>query len=110
MVGCIVNTTKRCMQCIHDEDIFKARVNIKFSMNMGTVHVCPYIGEVTGELRGNWVDSHQVDAWIQILLTAAWKLPQEKPDAPKLTKELKVHLKGDDNRGKGVGGKRMSPN
>ena len=44
VVGYIVNTTKRCVH-----------INIKFGRNMGTVH--PYVGEVTGELRGNWVDS-----------------------------------------------------
>ena len=61
VVGYIVNTTKRCVQFIHNEDIFKVGVNIKFSGNMGTVHVCPYVGEVTRELRGNWVNSRQVD-------------------------------------------------
>ena len=39
-VGFIVNTTKRCVQIIPDEDIFKGRVDIKFGRNMETVHVC----------------------------------------------------------------------
>ncbi len=51
-VGNVVNTTKRCVQIVQDEDVFKARANIKIGRNMGTVHVCPYIGEVTGDLRG----------------------------------------------------------
>jgi hypothetical protein len=48
--------------------MFKAGAKIKFGRNMGTVHVCPYIGEVTGELWGNWVDARQVAAGIQILM------------------------------------------
>jgi hypothetical protein len=50
-VGYVVNTIKRCMQIVQDEDLFKAGANIKFGRNMGTVHVCPYVGKVTGELR-----------------------------------------------------------
>jgi hypothetical protein len=46
------NTTKRCMQIVQDEDVFKAGADIKFGRNMGTVRVHPYIREVTGELRG----------------------------------------------------------
>ncbi len=68
MVGCIVKTTKRCMQIIHDEDVFKVGAGIKFGRNMGTVHVHPYVMEVTGELRDNWMDAHQVAAGIQILM------------------------------------------
>ena len=64
-VGYIVNTTKRCVRFIHDEDIFKAGVNIKFGGSMGTVHVRPFVGEVTRELRGNWVDSHQIDVFLE---------------------------------------------
>jgi hypothetical protein len=67
-VGYVVNSTKRCVQIIHDGDVFKARANVKFVRNMGSVHVCPYTGEVTGELRGNWVDERQVAAGIQILM------------------------------------------
>jgi hypothetical protein len=67
-VGYVVNTTKRCMQIIPDEDVFKAGANIKFCRNMGNVHVCPYVGEVTGELRGNWVNARQVATGIQILM------------------------------------------
>ncbi len=65
-VGYVVNTTKRCMQIIHDEDVFKVGADIQFGRNMGTVHVHPYVGEVTGELRGNWVDAHWVAAGIRI--------------------------------------------
>ncbi len=67
-VSYIVNTTKRCVQIIHNGDMFKARADIKFGRNMGTVHVRPYVGEVTGELRGNWVDARRVAAGIQILM------------------------------------------
>jgi hypothetical protein len=41
---------------------------IKFGRNMGAVHVAPYVREVTGELRGEWVDEHWVAAGIQILM------------------------------------------
>jgi hypothetical protein len=67
-VGYVVNTTKRCVQIVQDEDMFKARANFKFGRNMGTVHVHPYIGEDTGELRGKWVDACQVAAGVQILM------------------------------------------
>ncbi len=67
-VGYVVNTTKRCVQIVQDEGMFKAGADIKFGRNMGTVHVCPYIGEVTGELRGKWVDAPWVDAVIQSLM------------------------------------------
>jgi hypothetical protein len=56
------------MQIIQGEDMFKAGADINFDRNMGTVHVCPYVGEVTGELRGNWVDARTVAAGIQILM------------------------------------------
>jgi hypothetical protein len=56
------------MQIVHDEDVFKAGADIEFGRNMGTVNVCPYVGEVTGELRGNWVDARWVAAGIQILM------------------------------------------
>jgi hypothetical protein len=36
------------VQIVQDEDVFKAGAN---------VHVCPYVGKVTGELRGKWVDA-----------------------------------------------------
>jgi hypothetical protein len=66
LVGYVVNTTKRCMQIVQDEDVFKAEVNIKIGWSMGTVHVCPYVGEVTGDLRGvTWVDAPWVAAIIQ---------------------------------------------
>jgi hypothetical protein len=68
-VGYAVNTTKRCMQIVLDEDVFKAGADIKSGRNMGTVHVCPYVKEVTGELRGNWVDACWVAAGIQILMS-----------------------------------------
>jgi hypothetical protein len=67
-VGYVVNTTKRCMQIIHDEEVFKVRADIKFSRNMGTVHARPYVKEVTGELRGKWVDARWVTAGFQILM------------------------------------------
>jgi hypothetical protein len=63
-VGYVVNTTKRCVQIVQDEDVFKAGANIKFGRNMGTVHVCPYVGEITGELRGKLVAAHWVAAVI----------------------------------------------
>jgi hypothetical protein len=56
-VGYVLNTTKRCTQIIHDENVFKAGADVKFGRNMGTLHVCPYAKEVTGELRGDWVDA-----------------------------------------------------
>ncbi len=65
-VGYIVNTTKRCVYIVQDEDVLKAGANIKFGSNIGTVHVRPYIGEITGELRGKWVDACWVPAGIQI--------------------------------------------
>jgi hypothetical protein len=65
-VSYVVNTTKRCMGI--NEDVFKAGADIEFGRNMGTQHVCPYVGEVAGELRGKWVDAHQVAAGIQILM------------------------------------------
>jgi hypothetical protein len=68
MVGYVVNTTKRCVQIVHDEYVFKRGADIKFGRNMGTVHVCPYVGEVTGELRGKWVDARQVAAIIKRLM------------------------------------------
>ncbi len=52
------------MQIVQDEDVFKAGADIKIGRNMGTVYVCPYVGEVTGELRGERVDAHQVSAII----------------------------------------------
>jgi len=64
LVGCVVDTTKRCIQIVQDEDVFKAGADIKIGKNMGTVYVCPYAGEVTGELRGERVDAHQVAAII----------------------------------------------
>jgi hypothetical protein len=67
-VGNVVNTTKRCVQIVQDKDKFKAEADIKFGRNMGTVHVCPYVGEVTGELRRKWVDAHWVAAGIQVLM------------------------------------------
>jgi hypothetical protein len=67
-VGYVVNTTKRCMQIVQDEDVFKGGADIKIGRNMGTVHVRPYIGEVTGELRGKWVDAHWVASIIQSLM------------------------------------------
>ena len=51
-VGYVVNTTKIRMQIVPGEDLFKAGADIKFGRNMRTVHVCPYVGEVTGELSG----------------------------------------------------------
>ncbi len=68
LAGFIVNTTKRCKQIVHDEDVLKAGVDIKLGRNVGTVNICPYVGEVTGELRGNWVDVQWVAAWNQILM------------------------------------------
>ncbi len=50
------------------KDVFKAGANIRFGRNMGTVHVRPYVGEVTGELRGIWGDACLVAAGIQILM------------------------------------------
>ncbi len=63
-VGYVVNDTKGCVQIVQDEDVFKGGTNIKFGRNMGTVHVCPYFGEVTGELSGEWVDARWVAAGI----------------------------------------------
>jgi hypothetical protein len=65
LVGYVVNTTKRCVQIVQDEDMFKAGAYIKIGRNMGTVHVCPYVGEVTGELRGKWLDAHWTAAIVQ---------------------------------------------
>jgi hypothetical protein len=48
--------------------MFKSVADIKISRNMGTVHVCPYVGEVTGELRGKWVDARLVAVVIQSLM------------------------------------------
>jgi hypothetical protein len=70
LVGYVVNTTKRCVQIVQDEDVFIAGANIKFGRNMRTVHVRPYVGEVTGELRGKWVDACWVAAGIQILMNS----------------------------------------
>ncbi len=56
LVGYVVNTTKRCVRIVQDEDVFKAGADIKIGRNMGTVHVCPYVGEVTGDLRDKWMD------------------------------------------------------
>ncbi len=67
-VGYVVNTTKRCFQIVQDENLFKVGADIKFGRNMGNVHVCPYIREVAGELRGKWVDARWVAAGIQILM------------------------------------------
>ncbi len=67
-VGYVVGTSKKCLQIFHDEDMSKAEVNIKFGRNMGIVHVCQNVREVTGELRGNWVDAHQVAAGIRLLM------------------------------------------
>jgi hypothetical protein len=108
VVGYIVKTTQRCVCSFLVEDIFKAGVNIKTVQNLGTVHACPYVGEVTTKFRGgDWVDSCQADLFHQMI--KRWDLKQEqKPNAPNLTKESKVHLKGDDNSGKGVGRKRRS--
>jgi hypothetical protein len=58
-VGYVVDTTKRCMHNIQDEDVFKAGANIKIGRNMGTVHVHPYIREVTGNLR-------RVHGWMHV--------------------------------------------
>jgi hypothetical protein len=44
--------------------LLKAGADIEIGRNMGIVHVCPNIGEITGELRGTWVDAHQVAAII----------------------------------------------
>ena len=52
LVGYVVNTTKRCLQIVQDEDVFKVGADIKFGRNMGTVHVHPYVRELTKELRG----------------------------------------------------------
>ena len=107
VVSYIVNITKRCVQFILDEDIFKVGVNIESFGNMGTVHACPYIREVTRDLG--------VSGWIHVRVmffpnhSSMEPEARTKSDAPKLTKELKVHLKGDDNRGEGVGGKRRHP-
>jgi hypothetical protein len=46
-VAYVVNTTKRCMQIVQDEDMFEAGANVKFGRNKGNVHVCPYVWEVT---------------------------------------------------------------
>jgi hypothetical protein len=67
-VGYVIKPTKRCVQIIQDEDVFQARADIKFGRNMGTVHVCPYVEEVTRELRGKWVDACWVAAGIQIMM------------------------------------------
>ena len=48
--------------------MFKAGADIKFGRNMGAVHVCPYVGEVTGEMRGIWADARRVAAGTQILM------------------------------------------
>jgi hypothetical protein len=64
-VGYVVNTTERCVQIIQDEDLFKVGADIKIGRNTGTMHVRLYVGEVTGELRGKWVDAHWVAAIIQ---------------------------------------------
>jgi hypothetical protein len=52
------------VQIVQDKDVFKVGADIKIGRNMGTVHVCPYVGEVTGELRGERVDARQVAAII----------------------------------------------
>jgi hypothetical protein len=39
------------MQIVQDEDVFKVGADIKLGRNMGTVHVCPYVREVSGDLR-----------------------------------------------------------
>jgi hypothetical protein len=73
LVGYVANITKRCVRIVQDEDMVKAGANIKFGRNMGTVHICPYDGEVTRELRGTWVDAHRVAAGIQIqILMNLW--------------------------------------
>ena len=35
--------------------MFKAGADIEIGRNMGTVHVCPYVGEVTRDLRGGYM-------------------------------------------------------
>jgi hypothetical protein len=68
-VGYVVNTTKRCVQIVQAEDVFKAGADIKIGRNMGIVHVRPYVWEITGELRGGtWVDAPWVVAIIQSLM------------------------------------------
>jgi hypothetical protein len=57
------------MQIVQDEDVIKAGAIINFGGNMGTVHIHPYVGEVTGDLRGStWVDARQVAAIIRSLM------------------------------------------
>jgi hypothetical protein len=56
---------KRCVQIVQNEDVLKVGANIKIGRNMGTVHVHPYVGEVTGDLRGGtWMDACRVAAII----------------------------------------------
>ncbi len=48
--------------------MFKAGADIKIGRNMGNVHVCPCVGEVTGDLRCKWVDARWVAAVVQSLM------------------------------------------
>jgi hypothetical protein len=43
------------VQIFQDEDVFEAGVDIKIGRNMGTVHVCQYVRELTGDLRGGYM-------------------------------------------------------
>jgi hypothetical protein len=46
----------------------KVGANIKIGRNMVAVHVCPYLEEVTKELKGKWVDACLVAVVIQSLM------------------------------------------
>ncbi len=43
------------MQIVQDKDVFTAKASIKIGRNIQPVQVRPYVGEVTGELRGKSV-------------------------------------------------------